>query len=40
MAVQIITNKIIKKFDLDDPNFKPPAPINLAEGISNKPVSP
>ena len=26
MAVQLITKKIIKKFDLDDPNFKPPAP--------------
>ena len=24
MAVQIITNKRIKKFDLNDPNFKPP----------------
>ena len=24
MAVQVITKKIIKKFDLDDPNFKPP----------------
>ena len=24
MAVQLITKKIIKKFDLDDPNFKPP----------------
>jgi len=24
MAVEIITKKIIKKFDLDDPNFKPP----------------
>ena len=24
MAVQIITKKIIKKFDLNDPNFKPP----------------
>ena len=24
MAVQIISDKIIKKFDLDDPNFKPP----------------
>jgi len=26
MAVQVITKKIIKKFDLDDPNFKPPIP--------------
>ena len=26
MAVQIITKKIIKKFDLNDPNFKPPVP--------------
>ena len=26
MAVQVITKKIIKKFDLDDPNFRPPAP--------------
>ena len=26
MAVQVITKKIIKKFDLDDPNFKPPTP--------------
>ena len=24
MAVQVITKKIIKKFDLNDPNFKPP----------------
>ena len=24
MAVQLITNKKIKKFDLNDPNFKPP----------------
>ena len=24
MAVQLITKKIIKKFDLNDPNFKPP----------------
>ena len=24
MAVQLITNKKIKKFDLTDPNFKPP----------------
>ena len=24
MAVQLITKKIIKKFDLTDPNFKPP----------------
>ena len=24
MAVQVITHKKIKKFDLDDPNFKPP----------------
>ena len=24
MAVQLITKKIIKKFDLKDPNFKPP----------------
>ena len=24
MSVQVITKKIIKKFDLDDPNFKPP----------------
>ena len=24
MAVQIITKKIIRKFDLNDPNFKPP----------------
>ena len=24
MAVQLISDKIIKKFDLDDPNFKPP----------------
>ena len=31
MAVQIITKKIIKKFDLDDPNFKPPAPKVEAE---------
>ena len=26
MAVQVITKKIIKKFDLNDPNFKPPVP--------------
>ena len=26
MAVQVITHKKIKKFDLDDPNFKPPTP--------------
>ena len=26
MAVQIITKKRIKKFDLNDPNFKPPVP--------------
>ena len=24
MAIQLITKKIIKKFDLNDPNFKPP----------------
>ena len=24
MAVQVITKKIIRKFDLNDPNFKPP----------------
>jgi len=24
MAVQLITKKIIKKFDLNDPNFRPP----------------
>ena len=24
MAIQLISDKIIKKFDLDDPNFKPP----------------
>ena len=24
MAVQIITKKIIKKFDTESPNFKPP----------------
>ena len=26
MAVQVITKKKIKKFDLNDPNFKPPTP--------------
>ena len=26
MAIQLISDKIIKKFDLDDPNFKPPEP--------------
>jgi len=26
MAVQVITHKKITKFDLDDPNFKPPTP--------------
>ena len=26
MAVEVITKKIIKKFDLNDPNFKPPVP--------------
>ena len=24
MAIQLISDKIIKKFDLTDPNFKPP----------------
>ena len=27
MAVQVITKKKIKKFDLNDPNFKPPTPM-------------
>ena len=26
MAIQLISDKIIKKFDLTDPNFKPPEP--------------
>ena len=26
MSIQLISDKIIKKFDLDDPNFKPPEP--------------
>ena len=26
MAIQILTHKKITKFDLDDPNFKPPTP--------------
>jgi hypothetical protein len=26
MAIQILTNKKITKFDTNDPNFKPPAP--------------
>ena len=34
MAVQLITKKKIKKFNLDDPNFKPPEPKVVEEEVN------